>query len=78
MGADGLIDRLGPRDSPRILNRESDLEEITYQAYTPIKRTHLSSVQPYGAGPKAGEIAPEDTLKPIRSAASPRGASGVL
>ena len=39
---------------------------------------HLSGVQPYRAGPKAGEITPEDTLKLIRSAAIPRGSSGVL
>ena len=28
VGADGLIDRLGARDSPRILNWEPDLGEV--------------------------------------------------
>ena len=42
------------------------------------RRDHLSSVQPYRAGSKAGEITPKDTLKLIRSAAVPRGSLGVL
>ena len=40
------------------------------------RRDHLSSVQPYRAGPKAGEITPEDTLELICLAAILRDLRG--
>ena len=48
----------------------SGLSELT-QKSSPIKRTHLSSGQPYGAGPKASENPPKDALKLRRSGTTP-------
>ena len=46
------------------------------------RRVHLSSGQPYRAGPKAGETPPKDALKLRRSGTTPgiipRGSLGAL
>ena len=43
-----------------------------------VRRVHLSTGQPHKAGPKAGEIAPEDAVKLRRSGTIPRGSLGDL
>ena len=45
---------------------------------SPINRKYLSAGQPDRAGPKPGEIIPEDALKLRRPGTIPRGSSGAL